>query len=72
MPAPLRARPAPNLATAKIMTAPWRISTISIGTSLNNWIVAPADDSAPNRTAPTATPIAELRPSTAIAMPVNP
>ena len=40
-----------NFATAKIITAPCRICTISIGTSLNSWMVAPAEDSAPNRIA---------------------
>ena len=43
------AQPKPNCATAKIMTAPCRISTISIGTLLNNWMVAPAEDSAPKQ-----------------------
>ena len=54
------------------MTAPCRISTISIGTLLNSWMLAPADDRAPNSTAATATPAAELRASRAIAMPVKP
>ena len=41
----------PRFATAKIITAPCRISTISIGTSLNSWMLAPAEDRAPNRMA---------------------
>ena len=68
----LRAHPTPNCATAKIITAPCRISTISIGTLLKSWMFAPAEDSAPNRMDATTTPVAELRARSAIAIPVNP
>ena len=64
--------PKPSCATAKIITAPCKISTISIGTLLKSWMFAPADDSAPNRMEAIATPKAELRASSAIATPVKP
>ena len=39
-----RIQPRRNCATAKTITAPFRISTISIGTLLNSWMFAPAED----------------------------